>query len=246
MRYATFLFSLSFVSENIINFVVLNELLNYMEVKKEIKSKHYIQNLIEEGEHECQDFKFKISDARKIARSISAFANNRGGSLLIGVKDNGKVVGVESDEEMYMIEQAAEIYCRPPQKVEFQTYRVEGKCVLKVDVQPADELPVKAQDDDKKWCAYYRVADENILASVLHIKVWQAMKKTAPSLITFSEKEQILIDYLNENAEITLEEYMKIAHLSKQTAEDTLVKLCVVRTLAIRYREGRCVVVLAE
>ena len=34
------------------------------------------QNLILEGEHEHQDFKYQISDARKIARSISAFANN--------------------------------------------------------------------------------------------------------------------------------------------------------------------------
>ena len=211
---------------------------------KEIKSKHYIQNLIEEGEHEQQDFKFKISDARKIARSISAFANNRGGSLLIGVKDNGKVVGVESDEEIYMIELAAEMYCRPPQKVNFQSYRVEGKSVLKVDVQPANELPVKAQDDNRKWCAYYRVADENILASALHVKVWQAMKKSTLSLIAFSEKEQILIDYLNENNSITLNEYMKIAHLSKQTAENTLIKLCVMHTLAIRYRDGKCVVEL--
>ena len=73
----------------------------------EQRSKHYIQDLIEEGEHEQQDFKFKISDARKIARSISAFANHRGGHLLIGVKDNGRVVGVSGDEEVYMIEQAA-------------------------------------------------------------------------------------------------------------------------------------------
>ena len=43
---------------------------------REFKSRHYIQDLIEEGEHEHQDFKFQISDARKIARSISAFANN--------------------------------------------------------------------------------------------------------------------------------------------------------------------------
>lgn len=49
---------------------------------EEVKSKHYIQNLIEEGEHERQDFKFKISDARKIARSISAFANNSGAVCL--------------------------------------------------------------------------------------------------------------------------------------------------------------------
>ncbi len=83
---------------------------------KELKSKHYIQNLIEEGEHEHQDFKFQISDARKIARSISAFANNDGGHLLIGVKDNGKIAGVRSEEEMFMIEQAAEMYCRPHKK----------------------------------------------------------------------------------------------------------------------------------
>ena len=67
---------------------------------KTIKSKHYIQNLIEEGEHEHQQSSAALSDARKIARSISAFANNTGGRLLIGVKDNGNIVGVESDEEI--------------------------------------------------------------------------------------------------------------------------------------------------
>lgn len=213
---------------------------------KEIKSKHYIQNLIEDGEHEHQDFKFKISDARKIARSISAFANNSGGHLLIGVKDNGKVVGVESDEEVYMIEQAASMYCQPEQEVKCQSYRVEGKSVLKVDVMPANVLPVKAPDDDGRWKAYYRVADENILASPLHIKVWKAMQMESPSLISFEEKEQILIQYLQENGEITIEEYMKLAHISKQTAEESIIKLCVMKTLEVRYVSGHCIVVLGS
>ena len=51
----------------------------------------YIQKLIAEGEHQKQDFKFAISDIRKIAKSISAFSNTEGGRLLIGVKDNGKM-----------------------------------------------------------------------------------------------------------------------------------------------------------
>lgn len=55
------------------------------------KKSHYIQDLILEGEHEHQDFKYQITDARKIARSIAAFANNSGGHLLIGVKDNGNI-----------------------------------------------------------------------------------------------------------------------------------------------------------
>jgi len=101
---------------------------------KEIKSRRYIQDLIGEGEHENQDFKFEISDAMKIARTISAFANHSGGRLLIGVKDNGKISGIKSDEEIYMIDQAASMYCRPPQAVKCQVYRVEGKSVLKADI----------------------------------------------------------------------------------------------------------------
>lgn len=213
---------------------------------EEVKSKHYIQNLIEEGEHERQDFKLKISDARKIARSISAFANNSGGSLLVGVKDNGKVVGVESEEEIYMIEQAASMYCKPEQVVSYRSYRVAGKSVLKVDVSQATALPVKAQDDDKKWKAYYRVADENILASPLHVKVWRAMQKGVTSLINFEEKERLLIDYIQVHKCITLEEYMKLAHISKQAAEDSVIKLCLMHSLEIRYRSGRCVLELGS
>ena len=61
----------------------------------------YIHALIAEGEHQQQDFKFEISDARKIAKTLSAFVNTNGGRLLIGVKDNGKIAGVRSEEEKY-------------------------------------------------------------------------------------------------------------------------------------------------
>ena len=64
----------------------------------------YIHALRVEGEHQQQDFKFEISDARKIAKTLSAFANTDGGRLLIGVKDNGKIAGVRSEEEVVLIE----------------------------------------------------------------------------------------------------------------------------------------------
>ena len=62
----------------------------------------YIHALIAEGEHQQQDFKFEISDARKIAKTLSAFANTEGGRLLIGVKDNGRIAGIRSEEEKYI------------------------------------------------------------------------------------------------------------------------------------------------
>ena len=67
--------------------------LNYSKVSK------YILDLISQGEHQNQDFKFEINDAKKIARTLVAFSNADGGKLFIGIKDNGKITGVSSEEE---------------------------------------------------------------------------------------------------------------------------------------------------
>ena len=91
---------------------------------------YYIQRLIDEGEHVHQDFKFEISDARKIAKSISAFSNTEGGRLLVGVKDNGKIAGVRSEEEIYMIEAAAKMYCTPEVNISNKIFKVQGKDIL--------------------------------------------------------------------------------------------------------------------
>ncbi|MBR5117570.1 MAG: ATP-binding protein [Muribaculaceae bacterium] len=214
----------------------------------EIKRKGYIESLIEQGEHEHQDFKYQITDARKIARSISAFANNSGGHLLIGVKDNGNIVGVSSDEEIYMIEQAAQMYCQPEQQVHFKLFRVSGKNVLKVDIDEADDKPVKAPDDNGLWRTYFRVADENVLASGTHVKVMQRKSEPMPDdvVINLTEKEETLINYLNSHGGITLSGYERLAHISFIKAQRTVVKLCEMGIVEIQYHNGQSLITLSE
>ena len=209
-----------------------------------MSDKQYILSLIAEGEHEHQDFKYQISDARKIARSISAFANHNGGRLLIGVKDNGAIVGVSSDEEMYMIDQAAQMYCQPPQSVQFTLYRVEGKSVLKVDIAETLDRPVKAPDEKGEWKAYYRVADENVLASAMHVRLMERdCVDEAPVVVSYSEREQSLLDYLQTHGGITLSGFARLAHCSRSTAEQTVVNLCDMGVISLEYHQGRCVIV---
>ena len=209
-----------------------------------MSDKQYILSLIAEGEHEHQDFKYQISDARKIARSISAFANHNGGHLLIGVKDNGAIVGVSSDEEMYMIDQAAQMYCQPPQSVQFTLYRVEGKNVLKVDIAETPDRPVKAPDEKGEWKAYYRVADENVLASAMHVRLMERdCVDEAPVVISYSEREQSLLDYLQTHGGITLSGFARLAHCSRSTAEQTVVNLCDMGVISLEYHQGRCIIV---
>lgn len=177
----------------------------------------YIHQLVAEGEHDRQDFKFEISDARKIARSISAFANTGGGRLLVGVKDNGKIAGIRSEEEIYMIEAAASMYCQPKVEIETHTYTVEGRTVLKIDIEEASTKPVYALDEENKPKAYIRIDDENILATPVHLKVWQHAKKERGAFVPFTGKEQRLLDLLGERECLTLNQCCRLCKTSRPT-----------------------------
>ena len=212
------------------------------------KKSHYIQDLILEGEHEHQDFKYQITDARKIARSIAAFANNSGGHLLIGVKDNGNIAGVRSEEEIYMIETAAQMYCRPEQHVTFKVFNINGKSVVKADITEALEKPVEAPDDNGRWHVYYRVADENVLASRLHERIMSAEESSGnpqddTSTIKYGEREKLLLDYLQGHGGITLDGYMRLAHISEETATQVVVALHGMGVLSLQYHDGNCLIV---
>lgn len=89
-----------------------------------------LMDLIAEGEHSQQDFKYEISSISKIAHSLSAFANTKGGRLLVGVRDNGKIAGVRSEEEIYMIDAAATYFCYPPVACHMETVIENGRTVL--------------------------------------------------------------------------------------------------------------------
>ncbi|MDE5904755.1 helix-turn-helix domain-containing protein [Duncaniella sp.] len=203
---------------------------------KGIKGKYYIARLIEEGEHEHQDFKFAISDARKIARSISAFANRDGGRLLVGVKDNGVVAGVRNEEDIFVIEQAAEMYCRPPQEIRVTAFKAEEeKTVLRIEIDRAQRRPVLVMEADGSAHAYYRVKDENISATPLMVRAWEAASsETEGVLISLSESESRLAGMIADGP-VTVEEFMLAAKVSRSTAEDIVVRLHTMNLLDFVY-----------
>ena len=168
-----------------------------------IRGTTILRRMVAEGEHERQDFKFAISDARKIARSISAFANREGGRLLIGVKDNGSIAGVRNEEDIYVVEQAAQIYCSPAQDVEFTAYSVDATThVICASIARAQQRPVEVLEADGIRRAYYRIADENIAAHPLMVRAWRRRSENdSPLLFSLSESEAELLDLLDSRPE---------------------------------------------
>ena len=156
--------------------------------------KRYLQSLIREGEHQQQDFKYRVSDAMKLAKSVSAFANTDGGRLLIGVRDDGHMSGVRSEEEIYMMHQAAYRYCRPEASIKFDTYHIEGRTIVIATVPPSEKRPICAVGDDDKSRAYIRIADENIVASPVHLAIWRDAQNAQGTMMTYTDTVRKLLD----------------------------------------------------
>ena len=212
-----------------------------------IKGKFYIRRLIEEGEHEHQDFKYAITDARKIARSISAFANNDGGRLLIGVKDNGSIVGVPNEEDIYMVEHAAEAYCNPPQKVEVTAFVADGGAiVLRVEIARAPIRPVYCKEDAGKHVAYYRVADENIAAHPLMVKAWLLSNNGEQTGFSFSDEELQALTLIENSQPITPEQFFRQVRMSRLRAEQLLIRMLSLGNIAMRHTSAGFLIVTAD
>ena len=198
---------------------------------------NHIHKLIEEGEHQMLDFKFEISDSKKIARTLVAFANTDGGRLLIGVKDNGAISGIRSEEEKHMIQTASEMYCIPNVNFQAKEWNINGKTVLEIIVPKSKYHKHKAPDHNNIYKVYIRVKDQNILADGILLKIWKYQNNKQEVRVTFTESEMFLLKYLNDNKKITLTEFMKAAKISKKEAEKTLVNFTLINMLKLEITE---------
>ncbi|MCX8113011.1 MAG: ATP-binding protein [Bacteroidia bacterium] len=150
------------------------------------------------GEGLHLDFKQRIESARKIARTLSAFANTEGGALLIGVKDNGKICGVDPEQEFYMVELAATRYVVPPIHFATTVHDWEAKQVLEVQVPMRPDLrPYYVREEDGTLRAYVRVGDKTRLAGGLLEALWKAQK--LPQHIYYRRAEERLLTYLRKH-----------------------------------------------
>lgn len=200
-------------------------------------SKNYILNLIKQGEGETVDFKQTISSAQKIAKAIVAFANTKGGRILVGVKDNGGISGVNTDEEMHTMQLGADIYSKPPVVIDFDEEIVNGKTILVANVPESRVKPHYVLGEDKKWWAYIRVKDQCLLASKVMLDVMRSDTREDISLVKFGFPEKALLEYLEKNSRITVKDFCKLANISRWRANKVLVNLVRMQVVKILSHE---------
>jgi predicted HTH transcriptional regulator len=206
----------------------------------------FIKKLIEEGENQQLDFKYCISDSKKIARTFSAFANTDGGRLLIGVRDNGSIAGVRTDEEFYMIDAAAKLFCKPEIPVVIKQHIAEGKTILEVEVTKGNKRPYQAKGEDGKWRAYFRQNDQNLVANSVLLHLWRKNERKTGILIRFGKPENILLAHLKNNGSITLSGFRKIARIPAYRAEKIIVNFLLCDILTMKASEKGYLYILSK
>ncbi len=185
-----------------------------------------LNQLVALGEGPTLEFKRKVPRPERIAKEIIAFANTQGGRLLLGVDDNGTLVGVrDADEEVFALCQALRRCAIPPIAFTLERIQLEHRReVIVVTIEESARKPHFLRNGHQRQ-AYVRVADRRIEASPEVLALMRAQKRPRRIVFTFGENELRLMRYLETYGRITVTQFAHLANLSRQQASRTLVRL---------------------
>ncbi|WP_162053091.1 AlbA family DNA-binding domain-containing protein [Pontibacter pamirensis] len=195
-----------------------------------------LQRLILLGENDTVDFKQRVTQPEKIARTLVSFANTRGGIILIGVKDDGTISGIDPEEEKHILQMAAEFYCDPPVHVQYEEVEEDHRTVLKVIIPESKVKPHFAKVKEDDWRGFVRVKDTSVQTSKMVNKALEQEPDEFERL-PLDRHENAVLGYLKLSPRITLKQYMKLANLSERRAYRTLVKLVIHGYLRLHDKE---------
>lgn len=196
-----------------------------------------LKKLVSHGESSSLEFKRKASYPDKIVREMIAFANAKGGTLLVGISDDGQVAGLKHPEDdAYVIQQALR-KCSPRLPVT-ETFIPVGNSrhVIQYHIEESTNKPHYFLDGEKKE-AYIRVNDQSIKASREVREIARRSHAMKDIRFHYGEHERILMRYLDMNPAITLKEFMNVSGLKKFYASKKLVLLVLANVLQITPHE---------
>ena len=196
-----------------------------------------LRRLVKKGEGQTLEFKYKTTHPEKIVKEIVAFANSNGGILLVGIRDDQVIKGVKfPHEDEYVMKKAIEEYCYPPINYQFEKIPIEGsREILAYTIPASDKGPHRVTEGEKpnQGKVYVRVDHESIIAGKEMREILKGRRKKRDVRFQYGKKEAILMKHLDEHQHITVQEFVKTAHISRKVASRTLVLLVLAKVLHI-------------
>ena len=81
-------------------------------------------------------------------------------------------------------------------------------------VPPSDKRPICVIDDEGLQRAYIRIADENIVASTVHLAIWRESQKPQGTMMTYTDTVRKLIATL-QGQQLTLNQLVRLSKIPR-------------------------------
>ena len=196
-----------------------------------------LKKLVAQGEGLTLEFKRKASFPEKIVREMIAFANTKGGILLLGVGDDKTLPGLKYPEgESHVIREALK-KCLPPLQFE-ETFIPVGnaRTIIQYQIAESTKKP-HYQIVGSESESYVRVNDQSIKASREIREIVKRAQHKKDIKFHYGEHEQFLMQYLEEHSAITLKKFIELRGLKRFYASRKLVLLVLADALRITPHE---------
>lgn len=198
---------------------------------------HDLRKLVATGESDTLEFKRKAAWPDKIVREMIAFANTKGGTLLLGIGDDQTIPGLKYPEDESLAIQEALQKCRPKLPVTELFIPIgNGRTVIRYDIAESTRKP-HYQITDNQQETFVRVNDQSIKASREVREIVKRSRKKKDIRFYYGEHERFLMQYLDQHAFITLNKFVELSGLKKFYASRKLVLLVLADVLHITPHE---------
>lgn len=128
--------------------------------------KHELQEIIANGENSVIEFKRDDVRPEQLAKEIVSFANSFGGTLLVGIDDNGKISGIQrTDMERWIMDTVCGRYVHPYLIPRYEEVQVDGSIrVAVIGVPMGSSKPYTVRHKDREDI-YVRIGSVSKLAT---------------------------------------------------------------------------------
>lgn len=136
--------------------------------KRQIRVDMTLKDIIKLPEGRRLEFKEVLPENAELANTIIAFANDAGGELYIGIRNNPReIVGLPEDELIKIEEKISNVVydrCYPAILPEITFLSVENKHIIRITIYRGSTPPYYSKDKGKLKSTYIRVGSSNRLA----------------------------------------------------------------------------------
>ncbi|MFZ9871106.1 MAG: RNA-binding domain-containing protein [Candidatus Kapaibacteriota bacterium] len=208
-----------------------------VEIQRKPMTRHELRDLIAGGESSTVEFKRKFTTAEKFAREMIALANTVGGYLIVGVDDDGAIVGVPSEKEVVEQIERSQHVITPELPVHIDVVEIEFVDVVVVHIPNSEQKPHRLTSEEQR--AYIRKGDQSVAASKEMTKILAAQRPDAPPMtLSIGDRERRLFLYLERYGQASVNDFARLVNISRRRASQILVKLVRAGVLHIHTDNG--------